>query len=141
MFLSAKLSVLYAFWNAGFFTELFFLPFGVVAPVAFKEANFGVVFKGKDMSTDAVQEPAVVAYNKGTAGKVFQCFFQGADCFYVQVVCRFVQHKNVAAFFKHKAKVQTVAFTTAQNRNLFILVGTAKVEPSADLEASLSICP
>ena len=83
------------------------------------------------MSTNAVQEPAVMTDNHCTAGKVLKGFFQRTYCLNVQVVCRFIEQKNVSALFKHHTKVQAVTFTTRKHADLFILIRACKIKPAA----------
>ena len=51
-------------------------PFNVVAPAAFYEMDFGVVFEGENVGTDSVEEVAVVADYQNYACKLVDCFFQ-----------------------------------------------------------------
>jgi len=46
----------------------------------------------------------VVADDHGAAGKILQCFFQGAEGVYVQVVGRLVKEKDIGLFLQHAAR-------------------------------------
>ena len=81
------------------------------------------------MGCNAVQEVTVVAYYKHNSGKTVDCFFEGTCCRNVQIVCRFVQKKNVSCFFEHKSHVKAVFFSAGKNADFFVLFGRIKIEP------------
>ena len=57
----------------------------------------GLALKGEDMGADAVKEEAVVADHHRAACEIRQRIFERAQGFYVQIVGRFVQQKNISA--------------------------------------------
>ena len=57
------------------------------------------------MSTDSVQKPAIMADYHGTAGEIFQCIFQCAQCIYIQIIGWFVEQNNIGSFFEHSGQV------------------------------------
>src|ERR1700728_2327578 len=62
--------------------------FGVVAV---KKAYLAFTFEGEDVGCDAVEEPAVVGDDDGTAREIFQGFFERAHGVDVDIVGRLVQ--------------------------------------------------
>ncbi len=75
-------------------TEAALLVFFVILEVSFHEDHLRVPFKGHDVGTDPVQEPAIVRNHERTARKVTDRFFQRAKRVDVQVVGRFVQQQK-----------------------------------------------
>ena len=95
----------------------------VFRPVAIKENNLAVAFKGQDMGGNAVQEPAVVADHHGAAAEIFQGFFQRSQGVDVQVVGGLVQEDDVGPFLKHLGEVHPVALSAGKGFNFLLLVG------------------
>ena len=69
-----------------------FLVFGVAT---LEKVNLRVALKGKDMSTNTVEEPAVVADNHSTAGEVLKTLLQSPHSVDIDVVCRLVEEQNI----------------------------------------------
>ena len=80
------------------------------------------------MSTNAVEEPAVVADDDGTAGKGLETFLQGAEGVDVDIVRRLVEQQYIAFLLEGDGEVQTVALTTREHAALLLLVGSAEIE-------------
>ena len=80
------------------------------------------------MSTDTVEEPAVVADDHSTTSKSFETFFKCAECVDIDVVGWLIEKQHVALFLECHGKVETVAFTSREHATEFALIGTIEVE-------------
>ncbi len=103
----------------------------IVRVVAREPGHLGVALEGQDMGSDAVQEPAVMADDEGTAGEGEQGFFQGPQGLHVQVVGRLVEQQQVAAAFEQLRQVHPVALAAGEVADPFLLVRTLEVEAAA----------
>ena len=74
----------------------------IVGVAAFEVEHFAVAFKGKDVSTDAVEDPTVVADHYRTASKGFKTFLKGAERIDVDVVGWLVEKQHVAFLLQGK---------------------------------------
>ena len=72
-------------------TKLFDFVIFVFRVRALIEHNLRVTLKAQDVGADAVQEPAVVAYNDGAACKIIQTFLKGTQGVYVDIVGRLIK--------------------------------------------------
>ena len=64
----------------------------------------------------------------GTTCKTLQGFFKRTQRVYVEVIRRLVKQENVRPLFKHLGQVHTIALTTRELRDLFLLITAAEVE-------------
>ena len=83
--------------------------FLIIFKVAFEPFDVRIAFKGEHMGTDAVKEEAVVGDDHGAAGEVCEGVFERAQGFDVEIVCRFVEQQDVAAFFEQARHVDAIA--------------------------------
>ena len=81
-----------------FIAQTLQLVFFVFRVRTLEEEHFTVAFESKDVRTDTVEEPTVVANDYSTTGKAFQTFFQCTESVHVDVIGRFVEEKHVAFF-------------------------------------------
>ena len=84
----------------------------VVRIAAFEIEHFTIALEGKDMGTETVEEPTVVADDHGATGKGVKTFLQCSQCVHVDVVGRFVEQQHVALLLQSKRQLQAVALTT-----------------------------
>jgi tetratricopeptide (TPR) repeat protein len=70
IFSAGQAAILDAVGTLGRHAQALFAGGFVFRPVALKENNLTVAFKGQDMGGNAVQEPAVVADHNGTAAEI-----------------------------------------------------------------------
>ena len=96
------------------------LIFGIAA---LEEEYLTVAFEGKNVGTDSVEEPAVVADNHSTTGKCFQTFLQGTEGVHVDIVGRLIEEQYVAFLLQCQCQLQAVALTTRENTAELALVG------------------
>src|SRR5215211_5238320 len=80
------------------------------------------------MRADAVEEPAVVTDNKGSACILLKRFLQGTQGVDIQIVGRFIEQQHIRAFCECLGEMDTVAFAAGENADLFLLVAARKVE-------------
>ena len=76
------------------------LDFGIAKPsrlvdfifrvTSLEEEDLTIALEGKDVGTDAVEEPTVVADDHGTAGESLQAFFQGTKGVDVDIIGRLI---------------------------------------------------
>src|SRR5207253_1278570 len=71
--------------------------------------RFAISLESQNMRRDAVQEPAVVADDDGTAAEGEEGVFQGTECVDVEIVGRLVQKEQIASFAQELGQVDTVA--------------------------------
>src|SRR3990172_3020773 len=69
--------------------------------VSLEPDHLALSFKRKHMSSDAVEEPAVVADDYGTPCKILQRLFQGTHGVDVQIIGRFIQPKDIGLLLQH----------------------------------------
>lgn len=100
----------------------------ILRVASFKEIHLRVALEGENMGADTVEEPAVVAYDHGTAGKVFQALFQSTHSVDIDIVGRLVEEQHVGLAFERQSQVKTVAFAAAEHADLLALVGAAEIE-------------
>src|SRR3972149_533764 len=77
--------------------------------VSLEPDHLTVTLKCKHMCCDAVEEPAVMADDYGTACKIFQRFFQCTHGVYIQVIGRFIKQKDIGLFLQHAGQMDTVS--------------------------------
>ena len=87
-----------------------------------------LTLEGEDVGTNTVEEETVVRDDNGAAREIGQRVFESTEGFNVKVVGRFVEEKNVAAFFEQTRHVNTVAFTARQQSDFLLLVAAFEVE-------------
>ena len=90
-----------------------------VLSVATVEVSHGAIsLKGYDVGAYPVQEPPVVRYDHYAASKVRDSIFKVAEHIHVKVICRLVQHNDVAPSFKHLQQSLAIG---AHKNNLYHL--------------------
>ena len=77
----------------------------VVRVAALEEEHFAVALESKDVRTDTVEEPAVVADHYGASGEAFKTFLQSAQRVHVDIVGRLVEQQHVASGCVRRQKV------------------------------------
>ena len=77
--------------NAETFAALLFV--GLVIP--FAPMDVGVSFKGENMGSDSVEEPAIMADHHDTADEVQDRLFQRTQGINIKIVRRFVEQQQV----------------------------------------------
>ena len=113
----------------GFFAAvLLAFVFFVVAVGAFVEYYFSFAFEGEDVGADAVEEPAVVAYDDGASGEVVEAFLEGAEGVDVDVVGGFVEEEDVSFFLEGHCEVEAVALAAGEDCDFLFLVSSGEVE-------------
>ena len=105
---------------------------------ALEEKDLTIALEGKNVGTDSVEEPAVVADNHSTAGKCFQTFFQCTQRVHVDIVGRLIEEQYVAFLLQRQGQLQTVALTTLKHTAELALVGSREVE-SRDIGSCVHI--
>ena len=75
----------------GIVSETAFFVFFVLGKIAVEKFDLRVAFKGENMRGDAIQKPAVVRNDNGTAAEIFECFFERAHRVDIEIVGRFVE--------------------------------------------------
>lgn len=100
----------------------------VLGVVTFEEQHVGVVLVGEDVRGDTVQEPPIVRDHDGCTWEVEQRFLQRTQGFDVEVVGRFVEQQDVAAFFQGQRQVQTATLTTGQVLDELLLIAALKLK-------------
>jgi len=80
--------------------------FGIV-PV--EPDGFALTLKGKDMGSDPVKEPPVMADHEDTPGKVEKRLFQGAHRIDIQVIRRLIKKEHIGPLFKDPRQVNPVS--------------------------------
>src|SRR5436190_1656629 len=79
--------------------------FLVLRKVSVKEINLRVAFECENVCCNSVEEPAVVRDNDSAAGKIFQRFFEGAKCVYINVVGWLIKQQYIGTFAKRDSKM------------------------------------
>ena len=92
-----------------FLTQSFAFVFFVLLVIAFKERPLRVTFSSEDVGTNAIEEPAVMADNNGTARELKQCIFQCAQGFNVQIIRWFIEQQHITACNQGMRQVQSTA--------------------------------
>src|SRR5262249_6502894 len=82
--------------------------------VALAPHGLAVALEGQDVGGDAVEEPAVVADDDGTAAEVQQRLLQGPQGVHVEVVGGLVEQQQVAAAAEQLGQVDAVALAAGQ---------------------------
>ena len=97
----------------GFFNaEALCLVYFVVGVRAFEEEYVAVAFEREDVRTDTVEEPAVVADDYGTSGKVLKTLLECTQRVHVDIVGRLVEEQHVTLLLQCEGELQAVALTT-----------------------------
>src|SRR4051812_3952907 len=60
----------------GIDTQSTFLIFFVFAVIAIEILDMRVTLESKNMGSDSIKKPSIMAYYDGAAGKVFKCLFE-----------------------------------------------------------------
>ena len=87
-----------------------------------------VAFPSQDVSTGAIQEPAVVRDDHGTARELLQSVLQGGQGLNIQVVSRLIQQDQVAALLQRQRQVQAVTLTTRKHLGRLLLIRPLETE-------------
>src|SRR5476651_1159329 len=125
---SGQFLVPYPVWLGSSVAEAFFAIGFVLGVVTLEEHRLRIIFVGQDVGRDAVKEPPIVRDHNGGAREVQQGFFQRTQGFHVQVVGRFVEQQDVAAFFQGQRQVQATTLTTGQVLDELLLIAALEVE-------------
>ena len=134
--LTVKLLVFDALWHLRLGAQTAFPVFFIISVIALKPLNMAIAFKGQNMRCNAVEKPSVMAYHHRAAGKVFQPFFQRAQCLNIQIIGRFIEQQEVGTAFQHFRQMHAIAFTTRQEPHFFLLVAATEIE-SPDIGARI----
>ena len=92
-----KALVLDAVWLVGTDPEPALTVGFVVLEIAFEPFDMRLTFKGEHVGGDAIEEPAVMADDHGTTGKIFERRFQRPQRFDVQIIGWFVKQEQIGA--------------------------------------------
>src|SRR5688572_8070111 len=103
----------------------------VILEVAFEPFDVAVALESEDVRGDAVEEPAVVADDDGTAGIILERLLQRAQGVDVEIVGRLVEQQHVGAALQNFRQVHAVALAARQHADLLLLVGAAEIEGRA----------
>ena len=90
--------------------------------VALEPDDLRIALEREHVRGHAVEEPAVVRDDYGTAGKRQQGLLERAEGIDVEVVGRLVEEQQVAARAQELGHVQPVALAARQLRDLLLLV-------------------
>ena len=88
------------------------------------------------MRADAVEEPAVVRDNHGTAGEVLEAFLQRAQRVHIDVVRGLVEQQHVGFALEREGQMKSVALTAGEHAAFLLLVSTGEIE-SAQIGAGV----
>jgi len=110
----------------------------VVGVAALEEEDVAIALEGEDVGADAVEEPAVVADDDGTAGEALQAFLQGSQGVDIDVVGGLVEEQDIAFFLQRHGEMEAVAFAAAEDAAFLLLVGTGEVE-AAEVGAGIHV--
>ena len=86
----------------------------VLRIAALEEEDLTIALEGKNVGTDTIEEPAVVADNHSTTGKCLQTFLQGTQRVHVDIVGWLIEKQYVALLLQCQCQLQTVALTTRE---------------------------
>ena len=100
----------------------------VLGIISIEPDHLAVALEGEHVGGDAVEEPPVVADDDSAAGKILQCFFQGAHGVDVQVIGGLVKEKDIGLFLQHAGQMDAVSFSSGDHGNLFLLISPGKIE-------------
>ena len=75
------------------------------AEVAVEPVDPAVALKGQNVGGDPVEEPAIMAYDHGAAGKALESVLKCPEGVDVEIVRRLVKKKHVAARLQHSGEV------------------------------------
>src|ERR1700691_1682382 len=91
--------VLHAMRDDGILAEAAHLVFFVILEIAFEPFDMAVPFERQNMRRDAVEEPAVMADDPGTAGEILQRLFERAQRIDIEIVGGLVEQQHIGAGF------------------------------------------
>ena len=96
--------------------------------VSFAPMDVTVPFKGQDMGSDSVKEPAVVSNYHHATDEVEDRFYECSQGIDIEVVGRFVEQKHVATSSEEFRQMDAVPFTTGQIADFLFLIGSLEIE-------------
>src|SRR5580704_8985150 len=99
--------------------------------VALEPLDMALALEGEDVGGDAVEEPAIVADEDGTAGEILQRPFERPQRIDVEIVGRLVKQQQVGARFEHLGKMHAVALAAGERADLLLLIGALEIEGGA----------
>ena len=67
-----------------------FFVFLVIFKIAFEPFYLGITFEREYVCADPIQEEAIVGDYNSAASEIYKCVFEGAECFDIQIICRFI---------------------------------------------------
>ena len=100
----------------------------IIRVATLEEEHLAIALKGKDVRTDTVKEPTVVADHNSTAGKALKTLLQSTQGVDIDVVGRLVEQQHIALLLQSKSQLQAVTLTTRQGATELALVRAGKVE-------------
>src|SRR3546814_7218724 len=103
------------------------LVFLIGLEIALEPFDMAIALESEDMRREAVEEKAVVADDDGAAGTVLQRLLESAQRLHVEIVCRFVEQKDVATLIQQLRHVHAVAPAARHLADHPLLVGPADV--------------
>ena len=101
----------------------------VVRVVPRKPDHTRVAFEREDVSSDAVEKPAVVAYQHGTARELDQGVLERSQRVDVEIVSRLVQQQQVASPAEQFCQVHAVSLAAGERTDRPLLIAPFEVEP------------
>ena len=87
---------------------------GQFREATFEVDNFTITLKGKDVGTDTVEEPTVVADDNRTTGQCLKTFLQGTECIHVDIIGRLIEEEDITFLLQCHSQLKTVALTTRE---------------------------
>src|SRR5260370_12939000 len=80
----------------------------VLGIIAVEPHNAAVAFERENVSSYAIQEPSIVAYNNRATSKILERFFKRAHRVDIQIVRRLVEQQNVSDFLQHLCEMNAI---------------------------------
>ena len=85
----------------------------VLAAFSYVVLHFSATGKDKEMVCYLVKEITVMRNNEHTAREGLQILLQHIKSYYVKVVCRLIQNKEIGIPHKHRKQIEPPALTAA----------------------------
>src|ERR1700730_8155983 len=128
---AAELLVLDAMRNGRIRSEPSHLVLLVILEIAFEPFDATVAFEGQNVRRDTVEEPAIVADDDGTTGKILQRLFQRAQRVHVEIVGGLIEQKHIGARLEHLGEMNAVPLAAGKLADLLLLIRALEIEVRA----------
>ena len=102
--------------------------FDVALIIPLEPHRLRVSLEGKNVSGDAIEEPAIVSDHDRAAGEIDQRFLERAQCIDIEIVGWLVEQEQVAARLQKLGEMQTVPLTAGKVTHFLLLIGALEVE-------------